>query len=255
MNVAGTPPWHRWLSISGPVILLLLWELCVRIGVLDARFFTPPSEIVIAMWEMTLSGELWQHTWASLYRIFAGFVLGSVPGVLLGILMGLVPAIRALLTPILAAFYPIPKSAILPLIMIFLGIGNTSKIVTLAIGMFFLVWINTMTGVLTIAPIYLDVGRNFGARGWQFYRTIALPGALPMIIAGLKLAFGIGLLLIIVVEMVGTDLGIGHLIWTAWQTFSMESLFVGLIVISLLGFGSSHLLDALERRIVPWKRH
>lgn len=208
---------------------------------------------MVTMGNMLRSGELWAHTWASLYRVLAGFMLGAVPGVLVGMVMGLVPAIRVALNPLLSAAYPIPKSAIIPLVMVFFGIGDASKVVTIAISVFFLVWINTMTGVLTIPQIYLDVGKNYGARGWNFYRTIAFPGSLPMIVAGLKLGFGTGLILVVMVELVGTNVGIGHQIWRSWQTFSMDVMFVSLIVIALLGFLSSLVLDALERRVVPWK--
>ena len=122
-----------------------------------------------------------------------------------------------------------------------------------AIGVFFPVVINTMTGVLGIQKIYLDVGKNFHAGRWNTFRTIALPGALPTIMTGIKLGLGMGLVLIAIAEMVGAKSGLGYLIWSAWETFSVERMYVGLFVIAIIGFLITLLLNELERILVPWK--
>src|SRR5207245_7563308 len=140
-----------------------------------------------------------------------------IPGVILGITMGLSRPVRAAVDPLVASTYPIPKSAILPLILLIFGLGEASKIVMVALGVFYPVVINTMGGVLQIQKIYLDVGRNFRANRWQTFRTIALPGALPSIMTGIKLGVGMGLILIAIAEMVGAKEGIGFMIWDAWQ--------------------------------------
>jgi NitT/TauT family transport system permease protein len=116
------------------------------------------------------------------------------------------------------------------------------------------VLINTAAGVMQIDRIYLDVGRNFGAGRWQTFRTIALPGAAPLILAGIKLGAGMGLILIVVAEMFGAQDGIGFMIWNAWQLIAVDTMFVGLIVIAVLGFAFSVALDEVERWVVPWKR-
>ena len=167
--------------------------------------------------------------------------------------MGLSPIVRAAINPMVAATYPIPKIAILPLIMLIFGLGEMSKYVVVAIGVFYLVLINTMAGVMNIEKIYLDVGNNFGASRKDMYFTIALPGSLPLIFAGLRLGWGVALLLIVAAEFVGAKSGIGYLIWQSWQTFSVEAMYVGLIVISVLGYVSSLVLDELERILIPWK--
>jgi ABC-type nitrate/sulfonate/bicarbonate transport system permease component len=241
------------LSIASPLVLLGLWEVSVRLGIVDARFFPAPSTVARTLWAMALSGELWLHTEASLVRLFWGFLAGGVPALALGIAMGLSPALRAVFEPLIAATYPIPKSAIMPLMLLIFGLGEASKVAMVAIGVFFPVAMNAVTGVLEINRIYLDVGRNYQANRWQVFRTIALPGALPFIMTGIKLGVGLGLILIAISEMLGAKSGLGYLIWNAWEILDVNVMYVGLFMIALIGFLLTHLLNALERRIVPWK--
>lgn len=243
----------RMLSIASPIGLLLVWELAARAGLIDTRFFPAPSAVFAALIEMLRSGELLTHTWVSLKRLFWGTLIGGVPALVLGIVMGLNRTIRALVDPIIAATYPIPKSAILPLALLIFGLGEGSKIFMVAIGVFFPVAINATTGVLEISKIYLDVGKNYRANRWNTFWTIALPGALPVIMTGFKLGIGIGLVLIAVAEMIGAKSGLGYLIWSAWETFQVEQMYVGLFMIALIGFALTLALNELERVIVPWK--
>ncbi len=244
---------ERLLSLFSPILLLVLWEVLVRVHLLDARFFPAPSSIVGTFGSLVASGELWKHITASISRIFIGFLMGAIPAMLLGITMGLFRWPRAFFSPMIAALYPIPKIAILPLIMLIFGLGEQSKWVIIAIGVFFLVLYNTMAGVMNIPNIYLDVGKNFGASRAQFYWTIALPGALPLIFTGLKLAAGVALLIIVAAEFVGAKTGLGYLIWQSWQTFSVEAMYVGLVVIAVLGYLVSLAMDELEHFLIPWR--
>jgi NitT/TauT family transport system permease protein len=244
----------RLISLASPVMLLLLWEISVHAGVLDARFFPAPSTVLETLLALIRDGSLWANTWASLQRLFWGFLLGGVPALVLGIAMGLNRPLRALVDPLVAATYPIPKSAIFPLILLIFGLGEASKIVMVAIGVFYPVLVNSLTGVREINPIYLDVGRNFGADRWQVFRTIAFPGAVPHIMSGVKLGIGMGLILISIAEMIGAKSGLGFMIWNAWEILSVETMYVGLLVIALLGFLFSMILNEVERGIIPWKK-
>jgi ABC-type nitrate/sulfonate/bicarbonate transport system permease component len=243
----------RLLNVISPLALLGLWEICARFGAIDTRFFPAPSSVISALIDMLRTGELVTHTAVSLERLAYGTVLGGLPALILGIAMGLNRAIRALFDPIIAATYPVPKSAILPLALLIFGLGEGSKIFMVAIGVFFPLVINTTTGVLEINKIYLDVGRNYKANRWNTFWTIALPGALPVIMTGFRLGIGIGLVLIAVAEMVGAKSGLGYLIWSAWSTFAVEQMYVGLFVIAIIGFLITLGLNELERVIVPWK--
>src|SRR3954451_9905772 len=239
----------RILSVVSPIGLLGVWEVAARVGLIDTRFFPAPSAILSLLIDMLKSGELLTHTAVSLRRLFWGSVIGGVPALVLGIVMGLNRTIRALIDPIISATYPIPKSSILPLALLIFGLGESSKIFMVAIGVFFPVAINATTGVLEINKIYLDVGRNYKADRWNMFWTIALPGALPVIMTGFKLGIGIGLILIAIAEMIGAKSGLGFLIWSAWETFAVEQMYVGLFMIALSGFTLTVALNELERII------
>lgn len=250
---------RRGVAVAAPLALLLVWELLVRIGLLDARFFPAPLSIVGTFERMAFetrwSDSLGYHVLVSLSRAGVGFVLGALPAIALGALMGLLPMLRAAIQPMVGALYPIPKVAILPLVMLIFGIGEESKWAIIAVGVFFQVLIATAAGVANIDRIYLDVGANFRAGRIATFTTIALPGALPMILAGLRLGWGAALLLLVTAEMVSSQSGIGFVIWRAWQLMSVEDMYVGLVVIAFVGVASFWLLDTAEGRLLPWKRH
>jgi ABC-type nitrate/sulfonate/bicarbonate transport system permease component len=244
---------ERIMSFASPLGLLLIWEIAGRLGLVDVRFFPVPSSIIAVMAGMLMSGELIEHVLISLQRILLGFLLGGIPAIVIGIIMGISRPVRALVDPLIIATYPIPKSAILPFILLIFGLGEMSKVVMVAIGVFFPVAINATAGVLQIPPIYLDVGKSFKAGRWDTFRTIALPGALPFIMTGIKLGAGLALILIAVAEMVGAKSGLGYMIWSAWETFAVAKMYVGLFTIALIGFGISMLLREVERLVIRWK--
>jgi NitT/TauT family transport system permease protein len=244
---------ERFISLASPLALLLIWEVLVRSKVLDRRFFPAPSQVLRALYDLLVTGVLIEDVRVSLVRIAAGFTIGALAGLVVGLLMGVSRLIRAAGKPLFGVLYPIPKIAILPLVMLVFGIGETSKYVIVAIGVFFLVLLNTMAGVMNIERIYLDVGRNYGARRLDVLRRIALPGALPFIFTGIRLGWGTGLLLIVAAEFISSKSGLGYLIWNAWQTFSVDEMYAGLLTISALGLLSFAILDVLERWLLPWK--
>jgi len=241
----------RVLSVASPVALFVLWEIASRAHWIDPRFFPAPSSIAGTFGQMIANGTLLSNTLTTLERLAIGIVVGGVPGLLLGLAMGLYRPVYALVDPLISATYPVPKSAILPLILLVFGLGEPSKIAMVAIGMFYPVVINTAAGVRQIDRIYFDVGRNFGARGWPVFHTIAFPGALPVIMTGVKLGAGLGLILIAIAEMVGAQSGLGFLIWNAWQILQVNVMYVGLITIAVIGFVLTVLLNELERLLIP----
>lgn len=244
---------ERLMSIGSPLGLLLAWEIAARFGAIDVRFFPAPSTIIGVLIDLTRSGELIEHVAISLQRIALGFLLGGIPAVIIGISMGISRPVRALIDPLISATFPIPKSALLPFILLIFGLGEMSKVVMVAIGVFFPIAINATAGVLQINQIYLDVGKSFKASKWDTFRTIALPGALPFIMTGVKLSAGIALILIAVTEMVGAKSGIGYMIWSAWEIFAVPKMYVGLFTIALIGFAVTFLLREVERWVIRWK--
>ena len=244
---------ERILSITAPIFLLILWEALGRVGLLDQRFFPVPTAIVNTFVRLLNSGELLGHTTITLTRVAIGFALGAIPALALGIVMGLSRYVRAALKPMVGALYPIPKTAIFPLLLVIFGLGEPSKYTFVAIGVFFIVLLNTLAGVLSIDRVYFNVGKNFGASPRNVFFTIALPGALPLIFAGMRLAWGNALLLIVVAEQLGSRNGLGAFIWNSWQIFSVEAMYVGVVTISIIGYVSFLIFDELERWLIPWE--
>jgi len=245
---------ERLLAIVSPLALLAVWQLMSWMKMLDTRFIPSPVTIGEGAYKLVESGELWVHLGVSLWRLLMGFIVAALPGILIGLIMGLSRWARAVLDPIVAATFPIPKIAILPLIMLFLGIGESSKIAIVAIAVIYLVLINTMVGVMTIDPVYFDVAKNYGAPWHKLFTRVIIPGALPLIFAGLRLGLGVSLIVIVAAEFVAAKSGIGYLIWTSWETLIIENMFVGIIVITVLGVVTTFILREIERALIPWRK-
>jgi NitT/TauT family transport system permease protein len=251
-HYAQTENLYRLISLASPLLLLLLWEGLVQAGWLDYRFFPPPSTVFVAMWEMIRSGELWRHLSISLWRVLAGFIAGVLPAVVLGLLMGWFRALHAFFDPLIAATYPVPKIALLPLFLIWFGLGETTKIVTVAVAVFFVVLITTVNGVRLVEPVLIEAAQSYGARGWRLFSKVILPATLPAIFTGLRLGLGIALLVIVGAEFVASNKGIGYLIWISWSTLAVQKMYVGLVIIALLGLLSTSGLEWLRRWLMPW---
>jgi NitT/TauT family transport system permease protein len=245
---------ERALAILSPVAVIAVWQVASDMGWTNQRYLPSPVTIAQAGWKLALSGQLAFDIGASLRRLVIGFVLGAVPGVLLGMVMGLNRWVRAIVDPLVAALYPIPKIAILPLLMIIFGLGDGSKVAVVAMSVFFLTVINTTAGVIQLDRIYFDVARNYGTPWYKLFPRVILPGALPTIFAGLRISLGVSLVVLVGAEFVASDTGIGSLIWTSWQTLVVENMFVGIIVITVLGVLSTLFLHECERLLVPWRR-
>jgi NitT/TauT family transport system permease protein len=246
----------RWEWLGAVVIIAAcfgLWEALARAKAVSPVFFPAPTVIFRTMGRLTRSGALPVDLGMTLQRLAAGFILGAVPGVALGLAAGWSRRLRAVTDPLVAAAHPIPKIAILPLVMVILGIGETSKIALVAITAFFPMIINTMAGVRHISPIHFEVARNYGAKRLHIFRHVIFPGSLPMILTGVRLALNMALLVTIATELVSANKGLGALIWRAWQTLRVEELYAGLFVASALGIGFNGLVFWLSALLTPWR--
>ena len=252
MNVNTDWIYRNYLPLVSLTGILLLWELCGRFGFLNPLFFPVPSLILVAFFSMLVDGEIQANLSITLFRVFTGFLLGTIPGILIGLLMGASEKIRLLLDPIVAATYPIPKLAIFPLFMIIFGIGELSKIMAIALGCFFLVLINAMAGVRNINKVYFEVAKNYGASKRQLFTRVILPASLPLIFTGIRLALGMSLIVVVGVEFVSANYGIGAMIWNAWETFEIEKLYVGIFLCAVLGILFTVILKRVEGRFTPW---
>jgi len=242
----------RLLALGAPIILVVLWEGSVRARLLDPRFFPPPSLVLVTLGRLLADGTLIRHTAVSVGRVLGGFVIGAAAGLTSGLILGTVRPLRVALEPVISALYVLPKVAILPLVMLIFGLGESSKIAVVALATFFVIVINTTAAVVGVEPIYLDAGRAFGAGRRQMFGHIIVPAALPAIFTGLRLALGTALIVIIAAEFVATQEGIGYFIWLAWNTLRPEAMFAGFIVIGVLGALSYAGIVRAGRLLMPW---
>jgi ABC-type nitrate/sulfonate/bicarbonate transport system permease component len=252
MNLSGK--WReRLLYLISPIGLLVVWEILLRAGIGDRRFIPAPSDIEFQFERLIKSGELAWHVTVTLYRVFVGFLVGSVPAVAIGLLMAMFKPVRIAVDPLIAALFPIPKIALMPLLLLAFGFGDASKIALVAIAVFFPVVVNTYTGAANIEKIYWDVAKNYGASQTVMFTRIVFFGALPMIFAGLRIALAVSFIVLVASEFVASKTGIGYLIWNSWELLQVDTMFVGIVTIGILGLITSALFQEVERKVIPWK--
>lgn len=244
---------HRVLRVVALVGLVALWELVTRVGVVSPLFLPSPLGVLGEGWDMARSGQLLVHLATSLERLAWGFAVGALAGISVGVAVGFFSLADAVVQPVIAATFPIPKIALLPLLILWLGIGEASKVAVVALGVFFPMAINTYSGVRQADPVLIRAAVSFGAGRWSVIRKVILPSALPMVFAGLRLGAGIALLLLVAAEQIAADAGIGFLILQSGNLMETTRLMVGIVVLSLLGVLSTWGLAGLERIVIRWR--
>ena len=244
---------QRWLRFLSPFLLLAAWEIFADLGVIDVRFFPPPSEIILTGWSLVEDGTLLGAVSDSLSRVLIGYIGGAIVGVAIGLWLGLSDWFRALIEPWVQVTYPIPKLALYPLFVLVFGLGEMPILILLAITVFYIVVINTIAGVLSIRHVLLDVGRDCNATFLQFFRTIALPASMPHICTSLELSLGLAYIVLIAAEFVGARTGLGAIIWSSWQLFDVGPMYVAIMTVSMLGYISVLIVRYLGNLAMPWR--
>jgi NitT/TauT family transport system permease protein len=244
----------RVIRILSPIAFLLVWEAVVRLGKVNELFVPAPLAVLQTAVGMVLEGRLLWAVAVSLNRVLQGFLLGSLIGIVLGLLVGWFRLLEDIVDPIVAALYPIPKSALFPLFILWFGLGDTSKVVTILTGVVFLVLINTVTGVKGIDPVLVKAAQDLGATRLQIFAKVVIPGALPNIFTGLRLGAGVALILVFITEMEATKAGLGFLLWESYQLLLVKEVFTCTLAFGLLGILSSWALQGVERLVCPWRR-
>lgn len=246
------------MGILIPVLVLAIWEALSRFGFFQRQFIPPPTEVFAGMirgiQDGSLTAAIASNGWISLQRLVPGFVIGVVSGLIVGIAMGIFSLVRYGLQPLISATYPIPKIAIFPLLIVIFGIGDESKIAVVTIAVFYMVAINTTTGIIYSPKIYREVGTAFKLPRWVEYTKVIVPVALPSILAGIRLGLGNALIVLVGAEFVSSQAGMGFYIWNAWQILDINAMFGGLIVIALFGIVTNWGLMALEKKLIPWSQ-
>lgn len=244
---------ERLLYLISPIVLLAIWQVLLMLGFGDRRFIPTPSDIAVRFWSLAGNGELAVNVGVTLYRVFAGFFIGTIPAIAVGLLMAMFRPVRIFFDPLIAAIFPIPKVALMPLLLLAFGFGDASKIALVAIAVFFPVIVNTYVGASNIDRIYWDVAKNYGASRTVLFTRVIFFGALPMIFAGLRIALAVSFIVLVAAEFVASKNGIGYLIWNSWELLQVDTMFVGIVAVGVLGLICSVLLQEIERKVIPWK--
>jgi len=245
---------ERFLYLLSPLGLLVVWQLLLMAGIGDRRFIPAPTDIAVRFWQLVVNGELFVHTGVTLYRVLVGYVIGAIPGIVVGLTMAMFRPVRVFFDPLIAALFPIPKVAIMPLLLLAFGFGDASKIALVAIAVFFPVAVNTYAGAANIDKLYWDVAKNYGASSWVMFTRIVFFGALPLIFAGLKIALAVSFVVLVAAEFVASKSGLGYLIWNSWELLQVDYMFVGIVTIGFLGLITAVMFQELENKVIPWKK-
>jgi NitT/TauT family transport system permease protein len=238
------------IRIASLVSVLAIWE--IGGAQIDPVLFTTPSAIAVAAVEMIGSGELWQYLWPSLVVLAIGLSLAAIIGTAVGLLLARFWVLDVALGVYITFLYSIPSVALVPLIVLWAGFEITAKVLILFLFAFFPMAINTYQGVKNVDPKLIEVGRAFRCTEWQLWSNIVLPGALPFIVTGLRLAVGRGLIGMVLADLYTAISGIGYLIVRTASTYQVNKMFVPIMTLGLLGVTLTAILRFVEIRVAPW---
>ena len=245
--------WRRravpWLV---PAAILLLWELASVRGWLSARVLPEPLAVFQAFWQLAVSGEMATHVAVSTRRAGIGFVVGGGLGLLLGLLTGTFRIAETLLDSTLQMVRNIPALALIPLVILWFGIDETAKLFLVSLGVFFPIYLNTFHGIRSVDKGLIEMARSYGLSGWQLYRQVILPGALPSILVGVRFSLGLMWVLLIVAETISAQAGIGYLTMSAREFLQTDVVLVGILLYALLGKLADVAAKGLERWWLRW---
>ncbi|MCR6112029.1 ABC transporter permease [Bacillus sp. A301a_S52] len=241
------------LSLVLPVTLILFWEIVTRFNYVESHLLPAPSDIVQVITSMASEGTLWQHSWITLYRIFWGFVWGSLAAVALGSLVGMSRKLEMLFDPLIQAFRAIPSLAWVPLFILWLGIGEPSKVTLIAVGVFFPVYLNIVGGIQSVDRKLIEVGKTYGFSSFQLVRRIILPASMPSFLTGLRSGLGLGWMFVVAAELMGASQGLGYLLVLGQNTLQPELILASIILFAVLGKMTDYLLKRVQTRALHWQ--
>ena len=239
-----------WIALVG---VIALWQLAGSAGWVNPLFLPPPSAIMRAIWQLAVSGALWHHLSSSIMRIGTGWILGTIAGVAIGFAIGLSTLARGVGITFISALFPIPKIALLPLLILWLGIGEEPKIATIALGVFFSTAISVYSGVDFVPRNLIRMAQSFNVPFHAIVRRVIWPGALPSILAGFRITASVALLLVVSAEMIGAEYGIGAFVLQAGNLMQTDQLLAGVVILSLFGLAVGRLINLLETRLLHWR--
>ncbi|MCU9593390.1 ABC transporter permease [Caldibacillus thermolactis] len=236
-----------------PTILIMLWELLCRQGVFPTYQLPAPSVILKTIITLFQDGSLWTHIGITTLRVFIAFILGSALAVILGSFVGLYKKAEQLFDPMIQAFRSIPSLAWVPLFILWMGIGETSKITMIAVGVFFPVYLNTVSGITGVDRKLIEVGKMYGLSSFQLIWRVILPAALPLFLVGLRSGLGLGWMFVVAAELMGASKGLGYLLVLGQNTLSPELIIASILLFAIIGKLSDWMLKLVEKRTLTWQ--
>jgi ABC-type nitrate/sulfonate/bicarbonate transport system permease component len=239
-----------WIALA---VVIGLWQLAGSAGWINPLFLPAPSAIAVAIYRLAASGALWQHLSYSIMRIGTGWILGTIAGVAVGFAIGLSSLARGVGITFISALFPIPKIALLPLLILWLGIGEEPKIATIALGVFFSTAISVYSGVDSVPRNLIRMAQSFNVPFHAIVRRVIWPGALPSILAGFRITASVALLLVVSAEMIGAEYGIGAFVLQAGNLMQTDQLLAGVVILSLFGLAVGRIINWLETRLLHWR--
>src|SRR3984893_5948011 len=248
-----TPKSGRYAGWIALLLVIGFWQLAGSSGWVNPLFLPAPSAIVRAIWQLAISGALWRHLSVSIMRIGTGWILGTVAGVLVGFAIGLSSLARGVGITFISALFPIPKIALLPLLILWLGIGEQPKIATIALGVFFSTAISVYSGVDNVPRNLIRMAQSFNVPFHAIVGRVVWPRALPSILAGFRITASVALLLVVSAEMIGAEYGIGAFVLQAGNLIQTDQLLAGVVILSLFGLAVGRLINWLETRLLHWR--
>ncbi len=248
-----SPQSKPWIGAIVFILLIGLMELGTRMGFINNLTLPRPSDVFKTFVELWSTGLLWKHLLPSLSRLAIGAALGASFGIIVGVMIGLFSYVRAGLVPIVAAIFPIPKIALLPLFVIWFGIDEPSKYALIAFGTFTPTVVATYGAVDNVDRSLIRMGQSFSLSWYSIVTKIVLPGAMPGILSGLRVSSAIAIILLVAAEMLGAEYGIGAYILEAGSLYDLERLFVGVSILSIIGIVLSATIGFFEKRLLDWR--
>lgn len=236
-----------------PILLILSWEVCSRMGIFPAYQLPAPTTILGTIKGLVDNGSLWGHIGITTYRVFAGFLIGTVVAVILGSLVGFYQTAEQLLDPMIQAFRSIPSLAWVPLFILWMGIGEPSKVTMISLGVFFPVYLNIVSGIIGVDRKLIEVGQVYGLNSFQLVTRIILPASLPSFLIGLRSGLGLGWMFVVAAELMGASKGLGYLLVLGQNTLSPETILASIILFAFIGKLSDGLLKRIEKRALHWQ--
>jgi ABC-type nitrate/sulfonate/bicarbonate transport system permease component len=236
-----------------PITALCLLEFAAKTQLVNPTFLPPPTQIIAVLGGIVASGHVFPPLVQTIALLFVGYGIGCVLAICLGILMGYSRGVFNLLEPLIELVRPLPKPALLPALILFLGLGAKMEITIVALGCFFPVLINTLQGVRAVDPTLVDTARTFGHSRVAIWRRILLPASAPYILAGMRVSLGLGLILVVTAEMLSGTGGLGNAILDSQRKFQVTESYSWLVVLALLGLLLTWLFAAVERRLTFWQ--